>query len=125
MGAVRYNIGGCFVREIDRFVYPGRVVDEFEKRIDDLDSWSGEHQLIEFSQQGLMFEARVIKTGSEVCVVYVYANTPQLDVLADLEEELMYRLEQRLAWEEGMKKAVLIQAYNIRSDESFVQNPIG
>lgn len=104
-------------------VYPVRIVDEFEELIDALDSWSGEHQLVEFKQQGLLFEARVIKTGSEVCVAYLYACTPQLDVLSDLEEELMYNLEQRLSGAERQRKAVLVQARNIRYDESFVRKP--
>lgn len=124
MEAVKYNIGGCYVRELDRIVYPTRVVDEFEERIDALDSWSGESQLVEFQQQGLFFEARVVKTGSEVCVVCVYANTSRLDALSDLEEELMYRLEERMARGENERKAVLVQLRNIRNDESFVTKPI-
>lgn len=124
MEAVRYNIGGYFVWEIDRFVYPVRIVDEFEKRIAELDSWSSEQQLVEFQQQGLMFEARVVKTGTEVCVVYLYANTPRLDVLEDLEEELMFGLERRLALGKDERKAVLLQSQNIRHDESFVRKPI-
>ena len=124
MEALKYNIGGCYVREIDRMVYPVRIVDELERQIDALDSWSGEHQLVEFAQQGLLFEARVVKTGSEVCVAYLYANTPQLDALEDLEEELMFRLEQRLAATAHERKAALVQLRNIRRDESFLQRPI-
>lgn len=124
MEALKYNVGGCYVREIDRVVYPGRVVDEFESRIYSLDSWGGEEQLVEFQQQGLFFESRVVKVGSEVCVVCLYANTPQLDVLTDLEDELMYRLEQRLAQTEEERSAVLVQMQDIRRDESFVRKPI-
>lgn len=124
MEALKYNIGGCYVREIDRMVYPVRIVEELERQIDALDSWSGEHQLVEFTQQGLLFEARVVKTGSEVCVACLYANTPQLDALEDLEEELMFRLEQQLAATAHERKAALIQLRNIRRDESFLQRPI-
>lgn len=124
MEALKYNVGGCYIREIDRMVYPGRVVDEFDRQIEALDSWSGEQQLVEFEQQGLFFEARVVKTGSEVCVVCLYANTPKLDVLSDLEDELMYRLEQRLGLLEEERRATMVQMRNIRDDESFVRKPI-
>ena len=125
MEAIKYNIGGYFVAELNRMVYTNRIVDEFERRIDALDYWSREKQLVEFQQQGLMFEARVVKTGTEVCVVTVYANTPQLDVLEDLEEQLMYELELRLANYGQAQRCALRQAREIRKDESFVSLNIG
>lgn len=122
MGAIKFDIGGYFVREINRMVYVSRIADEFENHIDSLDCWSGDKQLVEFRQQGLMFEARVIKTGTEVCIVSLYASTPQLDVLEELEEQLMYDLERRYAGYGEMQQEVIRQACEIRKDESFVKS---
>lgn len=121
MGALKYDINGYFVRELNRMAYINRIIDEFQNRIDSLDCWSREAQLVEFAQQGLMLEARVIKTGTEVCIVSLYANTPQLDVLEDLEEQLMYGLERRYADYGEVEQQLRKQACEIRSDESFVR----
>ena len=121
MGALKLKKTGYYVPETDTTVYINRIVEEFESLIEELDTWSNEKQLVQFGQQGLLFEARVIKSESEVCICNLYANTERLDVLEDLEELLCDILSQHYSEDNQAARQSIRQAKEIKKDQAFVK----